>query len=347
MEEIGFFKEQERVSPLPVGNIGIVYCASTQYPAGREHEQLADCEVIEVAHAVQAALVMKGYRAELVNLDPGRIGELRRFDWVFNLAETVYGYPLADFEVAEEMEKHNIHFTGGGSKTLKACLDKAATKRELLMNGIGTPAFEVFQSGDPIRNVFKYPLIVKPIHEDGSIGISIDSIVRSDAELEKQVEIVHQMYQQTALVEEYIEGRDIGASVIGNGEEAVVLPLSEIVYSEQATAKLLTFNAKWSTDTLEFRAAGSRCPCILSVKAEALIKETALRACRVMGCRDYARVDFRLRGALPFVLEVNPNPCINPEDAGFVRASKAAGYSYAEMVMKILDVSVLNRLESA
>jgi D-alanine-D-alanine ligase len=345
MNEISFFKAQHYISPLEVRNIGIVYCTSNQYPPGREHEQVADCEVVDVAHAVQSVLNKKGYQAELVDLDPKRIEELRRFDWVFNLTESVYGYPLADFEVAAEMEKYNIQFTGGGSKTLEACLDKAETKCELLMNGIGTPPYVVFQLGDPIWTVLKYPVIVKPIHEDGSIGITIDSVVRCGENLEMQVQRVHQMYHQAALAEEYIDGRDISASVLGNGEEAMVLPLSETVYSEQAEEKLLTFDAKWLTDTPDFQAAGSRCPCILSVKAEALIKRIALRAYRVIGCRDYARIDFRLRGKEAFMLEVNPNPCINPEDSGFVRASEAAGISYADMVTKILESSIRDRLQ--
>jgi D-alanine-D-alanine ligase len=331
-------------TPFTASEVGIVYCTSTTSASGREDEKRADCEVIEVAQAVKSALEEKGYRAELVDLDPTRIADLQRFDWVFNLAESIYGFPLADYEVAKKMEENNIRFTGSGSKTLKACLDKAVTKCELLRNGIGTPAYEVFQPGNKIFNMLGYPLIVKPIREDGSIGITLDSIARNDEELEQRVEKVHRMYSQAALVEEYIEGRDITASVIGNGEEAVVLPLSEITYADQAGPKLLTYKAKWSPDTHEYQSTKARCPCILSLKAEALIKDIALRAYRVMGCRDYARVDFRLRGRVPFVLEVNANPCINPDDSGFVRSSKAAGYSYTDMVMKILDGAVRDRL---
>jgi len=332
-------------TPTPAGKVGIVYCTSTTSASGREDEKRADCEVIEVAQAVKTALEEKGYRAELVDLDPTRIADLRRFDWVFNLAESIYGFPLADYEIAEEMEKYNIQFTGSGSDSLKSCLDKAVTKCELVSIGIRTPAYEVFQPGSTILNVLEYPLIIKPIREDGSIGITLDSIVRSDAELEQKVEKVHRMYSQAALVEEYIEGRDITASVIGNGEEAVVLPLSEITYPEQSGPKLLTFDAKWSPETLEFQGAKARCPSILAYKVEAMIKDIALRAYRVMGCRDYARVDFRLQGKVPFVLEVNANPCINPNDSGFVRSSKAAGYSYAAMVTKIIERAVRDRLQ--
>ena len=146
----------------------------------------------------------------------------------------------------------NIGFTGSGSRTLKTYLDKAATKCELLRNGIGTPAFEVFQPGKHILNLLRYPLFVKPIHEDGSIGIRSDLIVRNDCELKRQVERVHQMYHQAALVEQFIDGRDITASVIGNGENAVVLPLSEITYPYQSGERFLTFEAKWVNDSPGF-----------------------------------------------------------------------------------------------
>jgi len=330
----------------PAGKVGIVYCTSTISASGREDEKRADCEVVAVARAVKTALDEKGYWADLVDLDPTRIADLQRYDWVFNLAESVYGFPLADYEVAEEMEKYNIQFTGSGSKTLKACLDKAVTKCELLRNGIGTPAYQVFQPGGTILNGLEYPLIIKPIHEDGSIGITLDSIAGNDAELDQKVKKVHRMYSQAALVEEYIEGRDITASVVGNGEEVVILPLSEITYPEQSGPKFLTFDVKWSPETPEFQNTSARCPCILSLEVEALVKDIALRAYRVMGCRDYARVDFRLRGKVPFVLEVNANPCINPDDSGFVRSSKAAGYSYAGMVTKILEGAVRDRLQA-
>jgi D-alanine-D-alanine ligase len=347
MTDTGGFRAGQTASRLPVGNIGIIFCTSTQSAAGREHEKLADCEVIEVAYAVQAALQMQGYHAELIDLNPDRIDELCRFDWVFNLAETIYGFPLADFQVAHKLEKYNIKFTGSGSQTLRTCLDKTLTKCELLKNGIGTPAFEIFHPGKLILNLLRYPLFVKPVHEDGSIGIDNHAIVRNEAELVKQVEKIHQLYNQAALVEQYIDGRDITASVIGNGDQAVVLPLSEVLYQEQVGPKYLTFNAKWMTETGDYQFSRARCPCNVSPQTEALIKEIALRAYHAMECRDYARVDFRLHGKNPYVLEVNPNPCINPDDSGFVRSGKAAGYSYTDLVLKILENAVQDRFAVA
>lgn len=319
----------------PIHYVGIIYCTSSDFYSGRETEKIADCEVIEVAHAVQAVLIDMGYQAELVELNPFNISDLRRFDWIFNLAETITGFPLADYEVARQMEKENIHFTGSGSISLKSCLDKVTTKRRLLRNRINTPAFEVFPPGLPVLNMLEYPLIVKPSLEDACVGISNDSIVHNALELEAQVRNIHQLYKQPALVEQFIDGRDITASIIGNGTSPIALPLSEVIHPEQGTPKFLTFNAKWLPESLEYQLNVVRCPCILEPEVEALMKNIALRSFRAMGCRDYARVDFRLRDKLPFVLEVNPNPCINPHDSSFVRSARANGLSYVDMVMKI------------
>lgn len=322
--------------------IGVVYCTSNETARGREFEKMADCEVVEVAHAVQAVLRGKGYAVQLIDLDPRQISLLKEFDWIINLTETIYGFPMTDYEIAEHMESSQINFTGSGSQALQSCLDKAVTKAELLKYGIMTPAYDVAYPRDPVGKKYLFPVIVKPVHEDGSIGISSDSIARGARELALCIDKIHSMYHQPALIEEFIEGRDITASILGNGDEAVVLPLSEIAYPNQGGTKFLTFEAKWMSETPDFKTSIAICPSELDPGAEAAIKQTALRAYRVMGCRDYARVDFRLRGNIPYVLEVNPNPCINPDDSGFVRCGKAAGISYADLIEKILICSVQN-----
>jgi len=343
-----FFYEEESswAAPLP-RKIGIVFCTSreTEVPKGRESEKVSDCEVLEVADATQTALTELGCSADLIDLDPDQITSLRKYDWVFNLAETIFGFPLADYQVAHMMEKEQIQFTGSNSSTLQACLNKVTTKCQLLRNGIGTPMFEVFLPGQSIINWLDYPLIVKPACEDGSTGITLESVVYNFTELECQVTKVHQVYQQAALVEQFIDGRDITASILGNGSDSVVLPLSEITYPEMMGPKFLTFNAKWLPGTSDYQVTTAKCPCPLDPWVEKRMKEIALRAYQVMGCRDYARVDFRVKGNLPYVLEVNPNPCINPDDSGFVRSSKASGLTYTQMIAAIIRSSVKNRCQ--
>jgi len=331
------------VTPLPLRNVGIIYSTSDCSASGREIEKSADCEVIDVAHAIQAALTQRGIRVELVDLDPERIADLQKFDYLFNLAETIFGFPLKDYEVAEKLESLRINFTGAGSSSLKACVDKAFTKEELLKYGILTPAFELYQPGEPVHTHLNFPLIVKPVQEDGSFGITADSVVWDEAALQTQVLNTHKLYLQGALVEEFIEGRDVTASILGNGSEAVCLPLSEIVYPEDNEVKFLTFEAKWVVESPIFRSSIGHCPCQVESEVQEEICRSALQAYKIMNCRDYARVDFRIRGKEVFVLEVNPNPCLNPEDSGYVRCGNAQGYNYNDLVYQILVTSFNNR----
>jgi D-alanine-D-alanine ligase len=322
-------------------NIAIVYCAADHVPPGRELELIADCEVTEVAAAVKWALESCGHTADILRINPECLELLKSYDWIFNLAESVCGFPFPDYEIARRMEELGLRFTGSGSATLKTCLDKAETKVEILRHGILTPAFEVIAPGEPVQTELPFPLFVKPVHEDGSIGIFSNSVIQNLEQLQAKVAEIHETYQQAALVEEYIEGRDITASILGNGAEAKVLPLSELVYGENFDGpKVLTYEAKWLEQTPAFTGSLAVCPCSLNPQTQELIAGMARSIYLIMGCEDYARVDFRLRGRTPYLLEVNPNPCINPHDSGFIRASTAAGMDYQGVIRLILEHSI-------
>jgi D-alanine-D-alanine ligase len=174
------------------------------------------------------------------------------------------------------------------------------------------------------------------------VGISVDSRINNLEQLICQVNKIHTVYQQAALIESFIEGRDITAAVLGNGSDARLLPLSEIVYADKDGPGHLTFDANWVAGSSEYQDSRSSIVGKLDANLQEQIEYLALSAVRVMGCRDYARVDFRIRDDKPYVLEVNPNPCINPDGAGFVKSAKAAGYSYPELVKTILEMSILN-----
>ena len=328
---------------IRLGPVAILFCTSDINAKDREFEKFADCEEAEVARAVQAALIKCGYQSTLVDLDPERIFELKKYSWVFNLAETIYGFPLTSYEVTEKLEQLNIHFTGSGSTALKACANKAFTKSELIKYGILTPAFEVYFPGETVHCGLKFPVIVKPVHEDGSIGISADSVTSNKADLQTQVERTHNLYGQAALVEEFIDGKDVMVSILGNGSEAVTFPPSEIVFITPEKRRFLTFEAKWAAQSSEYKTNIVRCPCDLEAELKEEICQTALKAYNLMGCRDYARVDFRVKGNEAYLLEINPNPSINPDGSGFVLCGKEQGFSYDDLIQKILLSSLKSR----
>ena len=201
-----------------------------------------------------------------------------------------------------------------------------------------TPAYEVIKPGEPVETSSDFPLFVKPLELESHIGVSSDSVVCTPTELKAKVSEIHRLYKQPALVEEYIEGRDISAALLGNGAALQVLPLSEIVFFEGFLGpKIQTYEASWVEGSTAYINHKAVCPCKLNDRMWDLLTEMARTSYNALGCWDYARVDFRLDGEKPYVLEVNPNPCLYPEIAGFIVASLVAGMDYSTAIHKILE----------
>lgn len=329
--------------------VGILYNLVEELSKGRESDKIADNEVIDTAKAVQVALEDYGLDADLVKLNSfdinSSITDIKKsYDFVFNIAEGIDGDNLAESLIAKTLKKSSIPFSGSDHLALSKCVAKEKTKEILVKNNISTPKYIIFKNNSEIFDIkdINYPVIVKPIHEDGSIGISSDSVVRDFQELKKKVEEILDLYKQPVLVEEYIDGREINASVIGNGKNIEVLPLSEITFNNfpENIPKILSFDAKWMEDSVEYKNTIGKCPAELDENLTNKIIELAKKAFRCTGCKDYARVDFRIRDNEPYVIEVNPNPCINPQGAGFIRSANSAGYSYNDIIYKILKISL-------
>jgi D-alanine-D-alanine ligase len=198
------------------------------------------------------------------------------------------------------------------------------------------PSARIFPSED-----LEYPLIVKPAHEDGSVGISDASVVSSPVELRRRIRRVFEEFEQPALVEQYIEGRELNVAILGN-KNPTILPISEIDFSglSEGMPRIVSYEAKWMHGTVHYEGTKGVCPAQVTPQQEATLKETALRCVRLIGCRDYARVDFRMTpGGDIYVLEVNPNPDISDE-AGFARSARAFGLSFPEVIGRIMDAAM-------
>ena len=172
-------------------------------------------------------------------------------------------------------------------------------------------------------------MIVKPNSEDGSLGIGMNAVVFDKAELQRRVTEVIQRYEQPALIEEYIEGREFNIAIYDSSEPRA-LPVSEIDFSgmPEGTPHICSYEAKWHEESLLFLRTPPVCPARIDGALVARLQKTALDAFLVMGCRDYARIDFRIadNGEI-YILEVNPNPDIS-QSAGYARALAAAGIDY-------------------
>jgi D-alanine-D-alanine ligase len=257
--------------------------------------------------------------------------------FVFNLCEEINGKCELEMCVAGFLDLMNIAYTGSGPFALGLALNKHRVKQLLRASGIPVARGYLLHPGKkPSPNGTRFPVIVKPAHEDASLGINSNSVCHDYAQLEKQASYIHKIYLQEALIEEYLDGREFNVSILGD-QDPKVLAISEIDFSSmpEGEPRIVTYRAKWDEESAQYRGTVPVCPAQLPKRLENRIKQIALRSYACIGCRDYARVDMRTdsRGSL-YVLEVNPNPDIAPS-AGFARAAQTAGYSYSEIIFRI------------
>jgi D-alanine-D-alanine ligase len=315
---------------------------------GKAAVDLSEIGVVEEMDDIKDALSTLGYKTTTFNVDSDvfrLIDYLRneKPDLIFNLVECVENESIQEMNVAGVYELLKIPYTGANPLTLGIALNKPRVKEILLYHGILTPKFQVFRAQNKIipNPDLAYPLIVKPSREDASVGIDNKSVVSNINDLKKRIRYIFHEFDQAALVEEYIEGRELNVAIIGN-KRPVVLPISEIDFSGLTADmhKIVSYAAKWMHGTVEFVGTNGVCPADLPPSLEAKVKEMAIRCYRLIGCRDYARVDFRLTAdGVPYVLEVNPNPDIS-DDAGFARSAKAHGLSFPQIVGKIVEAAL-------
>jgi D-alanine-D-alanine ligase len=317
-------------------------------PVGPNAVDLSEIGVMEEMEDIKVALTDVGFKPTVMNVN-GNIFRLidylreERPDLIFNLVECVENESLQEMNVAGIYELLKIPYTGAPAFTLGTLLHKARVKEILTYHGIKTPRFQMFDLKDRIgiNGHPPFPLIVKPSREDASVGIDDDSVVYTLNDLKKRIRYIIQEFEQPALVEEFIKGRELNVAILGN-KPPVVLPISEIDFSglTDGMHHIVSYAAKWMHGTVEYEGTKGICPAPLPVAVEAKIKDIALRCYTILGCRDYARVDLRLtKEGVPYVLEVNPNPDISP-DAGMPRAARAAGIPYPELVGEILRLGV-------
>lgn len=295
--------------------------------------------------AAHAALTELGYMVSKIPLRPpmDNVKEKLKMldcDLVFNLFEGFDGCPEMEAIFAEILEELAIPFTGCPPSALALALDKLKTKSILESSCIGTPRHQLLNPRNLSGFHLAYPCIVKPCSEDASHGLGEESVVRDFASLRNQVQKVSQLFGGAALVEEFIDGREFNATVIGN-DIPEVLAISEIVYSlPSSMPRLLTFASKWEEESIYFKGTKPECP----AKIGEFLKERIVRIClasyRLLGCRGYARVDMRQdAGGKVHVLEVNPNPDISLSSGAALQA-KAAGMTYSRFIEKIVRLAL-------
>lgn len=299
----------------------------------------------EVEYEVARTLLARGHGVRLLgfrNNLPQLLEGLRAepFDVCFNLTERFRDQSALDYTVAGVLEMLAVPYTGAGPTGLILARHKALTKMVLRHHGVRTPQFIEIEMGKPAQRPsdLRFPLIVKPVDEDASVGIARASVVRDDEALAERVAFVHEKVKTSVIVEEFIAGREIYVGVLGNAD-AKALPPIEMVFRDEVPdeQRIATFKVKWSSKYRQARGITNRVAKDIPQPVLDELARVAITSYRAAGLRDYGRVDVRLaHDNEVYVVEANPNPYLaNGED--LADAALAAGYTYPDLVEAVIE----------
>ena len=305
-------------------------------------DYFSECDSEETISSVIAALKTKGHSVEAIDVEyPALFSYFKknRVDMVFNIAEGKHGR-FRESEVPAVLDYLNIPYTGSDTFSLALALNKTLTKKILKAENIPTPNFQLFTKGTEVLDSdLRFPLIVKPNCEGSAKGINKTNVVGNSADLVIKVQECINIYRQEALVEEFIEGKELTVGILENGKTRV-LPILEIDFSNCKKSGEYFYSWKMK----EFQ--GNRelglvpefyCPARLDKDIEEKVKDVALRTHRAVGCLDISRTDIRLdKNNVPYVLEINPLPGLDPKESNFPLMAYAAGMKYEDLIEAIL-----------
>jgi D-alanine-D-alanine ligase len=298
------------------------------------------------------ALQQVGFRTRAVNVreDLSKLERLLRRnppDVIFNLVEHFHDDAELEPNVAALFEMHRVPYTGAPPFALALCHKKGLAKQVLLANGVPTPRFRLLEEPRiPKRHGLHYPLIVKPSRSDASIGVERGSVIYDYDQLANWLPKVFEDFDPPILVEEFIEGRELHISILGN-DPPEMLPPIEFDFSRLPDdhPDIISYDAKWNPLQEVYHQVHTVCPAELSKRAQEKVHDAALRAYRITGCRDYARLDIRLaKHSHPFVLEVNPNPDLT-EGVSYMESAEAAGLTFGETLRRIVQFAAARKPE--
>jgi D-alanine-D-alanine ligase len=271
---------------------------------------------------ISDALQKLGHEPSYFELDgrPQSLHSLSRCDadLIFNLTESFGGDDTKEMNVVAYIDMLGLRYTGAGPHAIEHAHD------------------------------ISFPLIVKPSWEDGSIGIDAGSVVKNIKEMMERIEYIQDEFDSPALIEEYIEGREIYAGILGNYERAQVLPMIELDLSRlpEGTPKIASYDVKFEKNTEAYKLTKSAVAENLDEATMKRLSDTALAAYRALKLRDYGRIDMRLApNGDVYVIEANPNPWLASRQE-FAMAAKASGLSYTEMIGGIVDLAMSRYLNS-
>jgi D-alanine-D-alanine ligase len=340
------FKRRTSLFDAPMSTekyqIALLYNDDSHASHGSPQDLLAVQSTISTSQNLHQALLSLGYptvtiavRDSLEDLARTLRGYSPASTFIFNNCDGFDGSNQDAALVVHLLEELGFKHTGGLADAVELCIDKPRAKRCLEEHGIPTPRFQVFGQPDEEFHLH-FPVIIKPAVEDGSMGITLESVVSTLPALRRQVGVILETYAELALLEEFIPGRELAVALMGN-DPMEHLPIAEQDYHliPDPLEHLLTYESKWETDSPYFNNILSSIPADLTPADEKILRAAAEDTFHAIGLRDFARVDIRFHDGTPYIIDVNELPDLAP-DGGFWRSAEAAGMTYPQMVEKII-----------
>ncbi|MEK6599273.1 MAG: D-alanine--D-alanine ligase [Deltaproteobacteria bacterium] len=327
-------------------NIKKVGSKESEYVSSLPPDFFAEWDDEDTIESVRKALSIK-HDVIMIEADEGAYKKLKsgRPQIIFNIAEGLWGQSR-ESQIPAMLDMLRIPYTGSGPLILGICLDKARAKEILSYHDIPTAGFFVAHS--PLathHSPLSYPLIVKPLYEGSSKGIRNNSIVNDETELRERIKWIITEYNQPALVEEFLDGREFTVAMLGNDSGLKILPIVEINYSSLPAGMnpIYSYEAKWIWDTPDSPLEIFKCPADIDNRLKDSIEKICRDAFNVLDIKDWCRIDIRLdMKGQPHILELNPLPGILPDpksNSCFPKAARAAGMGYDGLINAVLEAA--------
>jgi D-alanine-D-alanine ligase len=320
----------------------VLYNDDAQICRGDPQDLLAVQYTATAAQHLLEALSSLGYpaiklavRGNLEELEDTLASFSPKDTFIFNNCDGFNGNNMGAVDVIRLIERMGFKHTGAAADSIELCIDKPKSKERLIKFDVPTPRYQVFERAEGEFKL-EFPVIIKPSVEDASMGIDLDSVVSNRSALFHRIGYIVNQYEQPAIVEEFVCGRELAVAMMGN-EVIEILPIAEEDFSfvTNPLEQLLTYDSKWKTDSPYYQNIPARVPAILTRKEMQAVKKSAENSFRAMGLRDLGRVDIRFNNGIPYVIDVNELPDLSP-DAGFWNSARATGITYPQMVERIL-----------
>jgi len=323
--------------------IGLSFDLKQTITAGRDgiDDALEEYDSPETVELISAALEAKGHHVIRLGGSVEFLDNIRRekVDIVFNIAEGRGNYRSREAQVPSVLEMLNIPYTGSDPECLTICLDKPVTKMLAAADGIVTPRWLSVANEEELRSIpwgdFPFPTIIKPAYEGSSKGIRLTSLAHNVNHAQQEAQRILEYYQQPVMVEEFIGGDEVTVGIIGNNPPRIVGIMRVVPRKREEN---FIYSVEVKRDYLNL--VDYECPAALDSKVINALEDSSLKVFRSLGCRDFARVDFRVSsGGIPYFIEINPLPGLGTYSDLIIMA-KLMGWKHEEVITSVLDAAL-------